>query len=191
MGKAGKILVHNGREYDSNEEIYFTLWMDELVKAGYIKKWIRNEDSFQITPPAISRFFVKKKEKTQTILQDLEYTPDFIIHWDTSAIGLFCNFLNKEKITQPFICQMESDVIISIVEIKPSFDRNNMTRLFRHTQKVFYHFFQKYVNLIIIDKLFDKTFTPTDFLITKTGKTRTISKWKIKTLDEYKRNNKH
>lgn len=182
MGKAGIKYIYKEVEYDSPEEIGFAQWLEELEQKGFITQWKRNTNSFEITPPVVSSYRVKNKYKTQSILQNYTYSHDFDIQWNKKSLGIFVNKLNVEKITQPFICD---DNLFSYVEIKPSFDRNNMTRLFRHTQKILYNFFSLYINLIEITKLFNSTFTPNSQLFTKRGKKRKISKWQIKSLDEY------
>lgn len=181
MGKAGKIILHKGEGYDSYEEVWFSMWLEELKDAGYIKHWERNNSEIQITPSVYSSFKQGSKVKTQTILQSFSYTPDFILKWDRSAKGLLFNQINSDKITQPFIADKN---LVSYVEIKPAFDKNNMTRLFRQVQKFLYHTKSLYVNLIIPQKLFEKTFTPGEFLKTKTGKDRKI-KWELKDLNNF------
>lgn len=188
MGKAGKKFKYKNIEYDSPEETYFTMWLEGLQDAGFVKKWERTEKSMELTKAVYNDFIIvsglKKtpKEKKQTLLQALTYCPDFIITWNKKAKYLFYNELyKKEKIECFFI----ADNNVSIVEIKPSFDKNNMTRLFRQIQKFIFSTQKKYINLIFIEKLFSETYTPYPFLFTKTGKKKVISKWTVRSLEEF------
>jgi hypothetical protein len=180
MGTRGKKYEYEGVEYDSPEETYMAMWLNSLQTAGYVHGWKKADLSIEITPKKSNVYTDGKKKKSQSLLQHLEYTPDFLIEWNENAKGLFYNKLG-EKITLPFI----SGHTLSWVEVKPAFDRSNMTRLFRQRQKILYHFQNIYVNLIIVEKLFDSTFTPLELLKTKTGKDRKISKWNVRSLEDY------
>ena len=185
MGKAGKIFEYNGSIYDSQEEIWFAQWLDELKDNGFITSWSRDTETIVVAPPLVSTYKQGKTLKKQTVLRKFHYTPDFIINWDEKAAGLFYNTLNTSKITQPFISQNN----VSIVETKPEFDRNNMTRLFREIQKLLWITQSKFINLVILPELFSLTFTPRAFLKTKTGLKRKITKWNPLTLQEYLQQN--
>lgn len=183
MGKGGKKFEYKGIEYDSPEETYLAMWLEELTDSAYVRHWERNTDSFLLTPVFTNVYKEKLKKslktRSQTILQGWSYTPDFKIEWSKYSKGLFYNELG-EKIKLPFI----ADKDISFVEVKPVFDRNNMTRLFRHAQKVMYKEHGIYVNLITPQKLFAETFTPTPYLKTKTGRDKKIN-FEIRTLEQY------
>ena len=179
MGHRGKKFIHKGVEYDSLEETYFAMWLDELKEQAYIRDWKRAADSFQITTPLINKYAEGKKQKTQTVLQDWSYTPDFVVEWSKYSKGVFYNELG-EKIVCPFIADNE----ISFVEIKPSFDLHNSTRLFKNTQKALNKTCSIYVNLIKIPNLFKETFCPLGFIYTKSGKKRKL-KFEMKTINEF------
>ncbi len=191
MGKRGITYKFEGVDYDSPEETYLAMWLNELKDKGYIKKWSRDTDSYLLTPPVYNTYTEGKKSKTQSILQDSKYTPDFIVYWEWKARRLFFNILNQdEKIKEPFIANnYVAKLPFSVVEVKPSFDRNNMTRLFRHIQKNLYHYNKIFVTQINIEDLFEKTFTPALYLFTKTGKQRKITKWKVLSLEEFLKKN--
>lgn len=192
MGKRGNIFVYKDNEYDSPEETYFAMWLEELQEKEYIKKWKRNTEAYELAPELKNIFGVKfyknrrTKGRSQTIWQNFAYTPDFVIVWDAKAKGVLFDQLNENvKIERPFIGQEKDGEIISIVEIKPSFDKHNMTRLFRQIQKMLYSTQNKYVNLIEVQDLFAKTYTPMPFLFTKTGKKKKITKWIVKNINKF------
>ena len=66
MGKAGKKYEYKKKLYDSQEEIWFAYWLEELKEKGFVKTWERNENSFTVTPPVYSSYKEKNKTKTQT-----------------------------------------------------------------------------------------------------------------------------
>jgi len=187
MGKRGKKFIWNGIEFDSPDETFFAMWLQELLEAEFILAWERCTKSFEVTEGVKNAFKEGSKEKTQTILQNLEYTPDFEVYWSIKSDSVFYGVLgNGRKIVEPFI----SDHKMSVVEVKPNFDKNNMTRLFRQVQKFLYKTRKLYVNQVIIEKLFGETFTPREYLLTKTGKERKITKWKVKSLEDFLNGNR-
>ena len=136
------------QQFDSNEEIYFSWWLNELKALGYIKEIIHQPEAYPLSSQVNSEYFepYKKKEGgkyvSEEILPPHVYTPDVKVIWDESAIGLFTTPLlsearkKKNRSFQTIICQQEfkwkedpKDPYYSMIEVKPSFDQNNMTRL--------------------------------------------------------------
>jgi hypothetical protein len=74
----------------------------------------------------------------------------------------------------------------SYIEVKPSFDFKNMTRLVKINQKWVFEKHHIYINIVVPEHLFNRTFTPLKYFTTdKSGKPRKI-KYKNKiTLQEY------
>lgn len=185
---------------DSKEEMYFTWWLRELIEAGYIDGYSKCDTvnlSFQETKQVLS---VTKKGKIVTkdieILDKHSYTPDFYISWTDKAIDVFLNIgVNPEEI---FMFEAANDDFSSsIVEIKPAFDQNNMTRLAMINVKWMMAHACEFVNIIvpvgIPDKgkrqkkkcLFHHTFTPRRFLLTDIDKTTRKIKHPTRSLDDY------
>lgn len=159
-------------DVDSNEELYIVWWLEELRDNGYVVSYERCvsfvlSDNIQLTK-------TKKQKKgcKQVIAQLLSghnYTPDFKVFWHETAIGVFVS-LNLDLPLNGF---WENGKLISYVEVKPAFDQNNMTRLFKINQKWIYQVYHIFINLIVPIKLFEKTFVPKRFLFTnKTNKLR-------------------
>jgi hypothetical protein len=190
MAKAKKEQqYYNGIAIDSQEEIMAIMYFEELIDAGYVEKLERAQ-----TYPLSQRFEncynqvvemktkAKVVQKKQVLLEEHVYTPEFTVRWLNAGATLFVNRLvdlNTKKLNRPFIGTFNT-----LIEVKPGFDQNNMTRLFKINQKWMWEKYQLYVNLIQPHKLFEETFTPKAYLTTPTGKQRVIH-WKVRTLKEY------
>lgn len=75
---------------------------------------------------------------------------------------------------------------ISFIEVKPSFDQNNMTRLAVLNQKWVFEKFGLFINIVIPEKLFAKTFTPKRYLTCDKSSVKRKIKYKnIISLDEF------
>ena len=199
--KPKKVFVRNGITYDSDDEIYFSMWLDELKTSGHIKNWHRNTKPYLLCEPLVNHYKkeVRLKTKTrideckQTLLAPSVYTTDFIIQWHIDSYNLFYQQLGRAKKIQTFFIahnNFSMDGIeparnrVSVVEVKPVFDAHNMTRLFINNQKFVWAKYNHYVNLIIVPTLFSATFTPKEYLKTPTGKARKLS-WIPQTLKQY------
>lgn len=185
-------------EFLSKEELYFSWYLEELQKAGYIDNW-GEAKTYQLGEKVIIRYEeqlkTKTKEKEQTILNGCEYTPDFQIHWNIKAenifkhyplqfgdgIGTFTELIARKKIETPFIIMG----LPCLVEIKPNFDQNNMTRLNTINRKWMYQKYGIFVNLVKVPDIFKDTFTPKKFLLTDSGKQNRIIHFNTRTLEEY------
>lgn len=178
-------------KFDSNEELYFSWYLDELKKAGYIVRWERNDISFQLTTGLIWDYIkpmkrVADKELTQTLFAPSKYTPDFNIYWEEKAEGIFVtdigNKVSNKKIETPFI----SNYGLTIVETKGDWDQNNMTRLATNNIKMVWELHEQYVQLIKIPSFFGKTFTPSRYLFTdKTMKPRKMKYKNVRTISQF------
>lgn len=143
-------LFYNGIELDSKEELHIAWYLDELKEAGYIDSWGRSA-SYTLFP---------KREYQGAIVREHIYTPDFYAEWKNSAIGIFVG----EG------CPFVDHIPYSIIEVKPAYDANNMTRLFKLNQKWVLDKIGAYVHLVIPEKLFRSTFAPQRYLLTDKGK---------------------
>lgn len=199
-------ITEDGYEFDSNEELYFYWWVKELIEAGFIEKYVPHPTVYNLSEELKLPYHkpmkrVAAKEMWKTIINGHEYTPDAGIVWNDNAVGIFTYNLDQS----PYM-HLESNVptsrdyfdkIVSkrnkaIIEVKPAFDQNNMTRLAIINQKWVLDKYNKFVNIIVPQKLFNETFTPKRYLLTNlSGKKREI-KFKVRTLEEFvtlKKNN--
>ena len=174
-------------QFDSNEELHFSWYLDELKSKGYIIEWSKVEKSFELTKGLYLNYKIPMKKvddkiKQQTILSPSVYTPDFYIIWSVKAFGIFTTDIDMDsdnKLDTPFISRGK----YSTVEVKGTFDNNNMTRLAVNNIKFVYDKFGVYVNLIKVPTIFDKTFTPDRYIMTdKSFKPRTINYKNVRTL---------
>lgn len=175
-------------KFDSNEELYFSWYLEDLLAKRYIVSCEKIEEPIEISK-GLYKEYVKPMKKvsdkilTQTILKPSVYTPDFAITWTEKALGIFVQRLSDEdKITCPFICD---DSLESIVEIKGGFDRGNMTRLVINNIKFIYDKYEVYINMIKIPDLFKKTFTPNRYFMTDKSFQPRKFNYKPKTIKEY------
>ena len=138
--------------FDSKDELYFSYWLEELDE--FILGWESHPDPFKLFDglSIIKQVQLKTKVKQveKTLLQPHVYTPDFFIN-------VTHNF--------PF----KKHIISNYIEIKPKFDRYNMTRLFHINQKWVFDKFGIYVQQIIVDTLFKQTFVPRKCAFLKNG----------------------
>lgn len=194
-------------QFDSKEEQYYSWYLEELEEAGYINSWVEAK-TYPLGDKIINKyqeqFKTKSKEKEQTILNGCEYTPDFEIKWNPKAAEIFFSlFPKKEKIALNLliakdywmILETDEEPIIkpskdidnytSIIEIKASFDQNNMTRLNGINRKWMYQKYSIFVNLVKVPEIFKDTFVPKRFLLTDSGKQQRIIHFPTKTLEEY------
>ena len=199
-------------KYDSNEELWFTYYLDELKVAGFISEWKSQPQEYVLSEPVVytwlQKFKTKDKLKSSALLQGHKYTPDFTVSWNSCARNIFFNTIdggvNLKNV--PFFAHSGNN--ISIVDVKPAFDMNNMTRLFIINQKWVMEKYGIYVQKIIISKetkhyhqvgnkkkkvcshstwagLFPKTFTPERYFLTDGGMKPRKIRYNAIRLNEY------
>ena len=174
--------------YDSQEELYFSWYLDELKEVGYIENYEAQPESYVLSEPAFYEYDKRLKTKTKTVVKKLIrehiYTADFRIAWAEKARGLFFNKL-IDRVDLSKIPFVSNYYFTSTIEIKPTFDQNNMTRLFTINQKWMYQKQGVYVQKIVPVKLFSETFTPKRYLLTnKSLKPRKL-KYTPETLEQF------
>lgn len=157
--------------FDSDEELWFAHWCEELKLEGYIKHWSHEGLKIELTPdvfiPWQKKMKTKVKIEERKLLQGSSYMPDFFIEWSEKADGLFCWEEMGTYENNPYKMLFSVNGV-SIVEIKPSFDQNNMTRLVRDRIKQAYT--QGYfVNLVKSPDYFKDSFTPERYFYTPSG----------------------
>lgn len=179
--------------FDSYEELYFSWYLCELIDNGFIDCYRYQPKTYELSGnksyKTIKPLKTKLKEEEHTILQPHSYTPDYAIYWRPEAIGVFCKGLS-ESVTYDqkdafFWVNMRVSGNYSLIDVKPMFDMQNMTRQFIINQKWLYDKHNIYCQKVIPEHLFKKTFTPERFLKTnKSGKDRKLD-FKPRSLREY------
>jgi hypothetical protein len=166
-------------QFKSDEELFFSWWLDELKEAGIIYSW-----AYEFEPYVLSE---KVCKDGKTLLQSHSYIPDFFICWSFS-------YTPAVKISIS-----GGDNMFSLVDIKGKYSQNYNDAAFPLNQKWMMQRYGIYVNKVIpIDGfrknkngekilkkcLFSETFTPKKYLLTPTGKARTIH-WEVKTIEQF------
>jgi len=183
----------NRDAFQSDGEWYFSFFLDELYVHGIINRYMYESNTFTLSKaksyPVLEIKKTKTKLKQLSFLQEHVYTPDFLIEWNEDYLNKFFRLINDETCTVkcPFFAvrSTKDGKAYTFLETKPQFDQNNMTRLFRLSQKWLYDKYGLYVQLCVVPDFFGKTFTPAKFFMTdKTMKPRTLKYTPI-TLNEY------
>ena len=169
-------------DFKSKEEQYFSWYLEELRENEFIYSWEYEPFSFNLSEEVrysyTKRLKTKSKIMDKVLLHKHEYTPDFVIEWTDKARGVLARHLHEASSTSDIFFLMDDDRM-SYIDIKPNFDKHNMTRLFIVNQKWVFTLYEKYVQKVIItgskNALFQATFTPERYLTTdKTGHKRAL-----------------
>lgn len=191
--------------FDSREEVWFAKWCEELRQAGYIASW---EQGFNwvltggLKMPYVKvtqlKTKIKEEQKELKLLNPSEYTSDLAISWTEKGFEKFVGLINTAEYRGNVNAIFFNTSAITHVEVKPTWDQNNMTRLFVNNQKFMWDKHRIFINLIKPEDLFKETFMPvevmSDFKIKKlSAKLKTAGKkvgdWKTnytpKTIKEF------
>lgn len=134
---------YNGIGFDSTDQIYMYCWLLQLEQEKLISQ-------MQLQPPSFP-LSQKVTFNKRTLLHEHVYTCDFMVKF-TQYESL------PASIKEIFYIKSQDEKFY--IQIKPSFDRSNMTRLFTINQKWLFKQSGIYVYKIEVDKLFQKTFVP-------------------------------
>lgn len=165
--------------YKSEEERIFACFLDDLVASDYIISYEYEPSAIVLCDESVITITKNKKKKTKIVVENkqvklldsLIYTPDFKVVWNCAKSNIIFTYDDNTIICDklpPFYVQDG----ISYIEVKPSYDRNNMTRYVKVKLAWIYDKYKTYTNLVIPQTLFKKTFYPDCFFYTKLGKER-------------------
>jgi hypothetical protein len=170
---------------EPKSEFYFQMWLDELKGAGFIVDYIKQPDLIQLSEPVICTWEVLKKGKVtpkiKRLMAEHIYTADYKIKFNSEAKNTIISNVEYIDANENILlsCDPKNKLITfgmeAIVECKPIFDQNNMTREFRLNQKWLY-LNRVFVNLVKIPDFFEKTFTPKKYIDEQIYKKRTQDK---------------
>lgn len=163
--------------YKSNDELLFSYYLDELKQQGFVLDYSYEPKPFVLYTG--KKIVIAKKNKDNTkkikvinskLFPELIYTTDFKIKWNTKKSDKLFTYNDNTVVDNlPFFYEQNG---ISYVEVKPIYDRNNMTRHVKIKIAWVYDKYGIYVNLITPEVLFKKSFYPNSFFYTKNGKLR-------------------
>ena len=159
----------SGVVYKSEEELYFSYWLDEAVGVGLVRKY-----KYQPLPFVLSSevgFPTKergKKEKKNLLLRDHGYQADFLIVWTFKAVSIgLCKHVKRPEDTGMFLFQEKNSELYSVIDTKGSFSRNYNDLNFPINQKWVYSKYGIFVQKVIpfgsgaiSNCMFTKTWTP-------------------------------
>lgn len=186
-------LIYNGLECDSLQEYYFCGFLDDLKKSGRIIEYNRC-DSFLLAESVKVKTEKNNKKSSEIILQSCNYTPDFYCKLSENysrKMFYVYNEENTDTLKNKFICHRINDEIICYFEVKPDYDWNNKTRLFKILQKWLFQTKGIFVNLVKVEDIFKKTFYPHNYLFTPSGNKRKLkNKRNFVFIEEYFSNHK-
>lgn len=163
-----------GLPYESNEELYFLYWCEELIIKKIILPNIERGKTFVLSEPALEEVEVvkqlkrgiKKEIKYKKFLREHVYTNDFTIYIREDKANLFNFRYSGNRIVN------EVSYLKAYFEIKPTYNQNNMTRIFQINQKWVFDKYGQFINLFIPEIEFIRGFFPAKYLFTKKGKVR-------------------
>lgn len=150
---------------DSQEELQFYNWCIELAKYNLIKTWSEENSIYQppslpLSDKALGENSQNKRTYNKTLLRDHVYTPDFQITINKYQLDkMFPNALDKLMYTTD-ICNEDNQFVTYTIDIKGTFARGDGGRSFSINQKWVYAVHHIYINKVIPDILFEKTFIP-------------------------------
>jgi|32_taG_2_1085360.scaffolds.fasta_scaffold19540_2 hypothetical protein len=163
--------------FDSVGELHFSYWTDQLIQEGYIEQVVLQPEPYDLSMRLVKPYIkkmkrVEDKKMYQTIHQPHIYTPDVLIVWTEKARGIFfitikdtCKVLPHHLFAnwQGF---ENRDVWATTLELKPTFDHQNMTRLASLNIKWVYEKYNHIIEMVKVPDFFKKTFTPDRYLLT-------------------------
>ena len=197
----------NRKDFKSDIEYYFALYLTELKAAGYVDEWVYEKYTWSLSDPIKSEYTHISKRgkisaKTEHLAHKASITADFSVKWSEKAKNVFYLDVNEPiegRVKDiPFRVD-DPDVRISHIETKGSSEsRTSSSISFMYKFKWCYQLYNIFIQKIkpyhpTKGLLFGDTFTPVE--VVKLERYKRDSKWgrkgqskikyKIKTLKEY------
>ena len=178
--KTKKEFIYNGQVFDSNEEIYFQMWLDEASKTGFIDFAKYQPECFELVPRKSIPMTIQLKTKSKVVER-------FFLHPLTYQADWSVIFTEKFKRTFPEYGLITFERA-TWIDVKGSFSFQDAYRRLSIYQKLVYDKFGIFVNMVIPEKFFAKTFCPAACYFMKNRKVLTVRKGfqKCKLLGEVK-----
>ena len=186
----------------TNEEIYFTWYLEELQRRGHVERFVFQPQTFEITSkvqyPTLKRFKRKPPEtEMHTLLHPHTYTPDFKVYWTPFALNYFLKLLDARADVYdnklPFFADVEIEnntpVIVSYIDTKSAasvrvLHQDGLTK-FPYKQQLMWMRYHIYINKVAVPTIFKTTFTPERFLLTNVKQEPRVVHFTPRSLDNY------
>lgn len=183
--------TYMGLFYESFVELSALFWAEELINAGYIVK-VERSPSFVLVPAVYNNYVeklkTKNKDRVQSIMNDVVYTPDYDFYFRKEALGLFIWDIDSATKCPKnlFIAQKDQKTGLYrvCVEVKPDFSRNNQTVGSVVKMKWLYQTHGVFTNLFKPDDIHKRMFCSAKYMVTKLGTIRKI-KYPFVSLQSY------
>ena len=160
-------------DFKSDEEYAFALWCEEAKDNGFISRWLYEPVSYTLCggieyEKTVIKKYKRKPDKEVTVwkslLKEHEYTPDFIIV-PTPALDALTHGLIHYSSTN-FHGGPEQYVI----DTKGTFQRFDGSRTFSINQKWVFSKYRIYINKVVPERFFKKTWVPASIAYGVRGK---------------------
>ena len=161
------------KQADSKEEVYFSWWLNELMRAGYIIDWTYQPNTFLLSEKIMYMVHVQLKTKIRVdpkvLMHKHTYTPDFWIAWSLKSQGLFYNNLCDKVDLKS--CAVIAQLGESYIDVKPkAWGNNSFMEVFKNNQKWTYKRHGVFVQPLVVyggkTSVFESTFCPERFRLT-------------------------
>ena len=185
-------------EYASDEERYFSWWLNELKEAGLITLLKYQPKPFRLSNAVELSYLevlkTKTKERTVKLLDGHKYQADFLIHWSKKLYRImftdYSQLMDRSYKKYPFIANYSvvKDIYYSVIDVKGTYNQNEAWRRFSVDQKWVFQMHHIYVQKVIThpsynkktkkitpaNALFPATFIPRQFELTDTSKQKRL-----------------
>ncbi len=148
--------------FDSNEELHFSWYLEELLENELISEWNYNKKSLEITHKQL----FPHNNKEYNLLRNMEYTYDFDCTWTTKGLDLLCAIRGQKSKKKYKDLPFKVIGNKSYIDVKGIYTHKNRVTdvTFPIKQKIIYALFDIYVQKIIPIKLMSLTFYPTKYI---------------------------
>lgn len=151
----------DGIYFDSQEEVEFYHWCKEAEAHGYIKDFLYHAESYPLSDRVAVQEEKMLKTKVKTVekflLHPHEYTPDFIIYPTEK-------FLEFDHDLRPYFEMI-------FIDVKGGFGIYHNQREFSINQKWMYSKYGIFVNKVVPEKFFKRTWVPAAATVSPKKKT--------------------
>ncbi len=191
--------------FDSKEEWYFSLWLYELERRGFVNLSKYHPKPFILSDPVQKHYKkelkTKVKEEFAHLLSGHDYQADWIVYWNSNLVNILFSdpsIPGRSPKDYPFIVNWSASrgSFFSVIDVKGTFNQNDAYRRFSIDQKWVYQKHGIYVQKIIpmptnkekpkpANALFVSTFMPVRATLTDVKAIDRQFKFKYKLIDEF------